>query len=93
MRIELLVAPDCPHASATRMMLAACIDQVGLGTAVLERVGDYPSPTVLIDGINVMTGAPGAPQVQACRRDVPDAPRVLAALRGQAAPPTRPAAS
>lgn len=83
MKVELLVAPDCPHAPAARSMLAECIDQLRLGIAVLERVGDYPSPTVLVDGVDIMTGAPGAPRIQACRLDVPDARRVLAALRGQ----------
>lgn len=51
---------------------------------VVERVGEYPSPTVLVNGVDVMTGATGTPTTQACRLDQPTPQRVLAALRGQA---------
>ena len=37
--------------------------------------------TILVDGVDVMTGAPGMPAMPACRLDAPTAARVLAALR------------
>lgn len=50
-----------------------------LSERVVERVGAYPSPTVLVDGVDVMT--PGAPLIaNACRLDLPIRERVLAAL-------------
>jgi hypothetical protein len=89
-KVELLLAPDCPHASAARAVLNECLDGLGLVVRVCERVGDYPSPTVLIDGVDVMTDARGAAPVPACRLDVPTPSRVLAALRaGTSARPSR----
>jgi hypothetical protein len=87
MDVELLLTPECPHASAARTVLTDCLNQLGLHQPARERVGDYPSPTVLVDGVDVMTGALGVPPVPACRLDVPTAPRVLAALRDRSAAP------
>jgi hypothetical protein len=87
MNVELWLAPDCPHAATARSVLDGCLDRLGLTVAVVERVGDYPSPTVLVDGVDVMTDAPGLPRMQACRLDVPTPARVLAALRDRPAPP------
>jgi hypothetical protein len=88
MKVELLLTPDCPHATAARAVLTDCLDQLGLEVQVWERVGDYPSPTILVDGVDVMTGTVGAPRRQACRLDVPTAPRVLVALRPRSMPAT-----
>jgi hypothetical protein len=87
MKIELLLAADCPHAATARAVLAECLDRLGFDIPVRERVGDYPSPTVLVDGVDVMTGTPGTQHLQACRLDLPTASRVLAALRGRSATP------
>ena len=81
MEIELLLAPDCPNAAAARAVLSRCLRAVGLDVVIKERVGAYASPTVLIDGVDVMTGVAGPVMVQACRLDVPTDERVLAALR------------
>jgi len=94
MRVDLLLAPDCPHAAAARTVLARCLDQLGLDAVVSERVGDYPSPTVLVDGVDVISGSArdtaGPPEPGACRLDVPTAPRILAALRGRRGQPGAP---
>lgn len=81
MNVELLVAPDCPNAAAARAVLVECLDRLGLIVQVRERVGDYPSPTILVDGVDVMTNRPEMPRVRACRLDVPTADRILAALQ------------
>lgn len=83
MHVELLLAPDCPNAATARAVLTECLDRLGLAIPVRERVGDYPSPTILIDGVDVMTDAQGTPAMQACRLDVPTAARVLAALHAR----------
>ena len=80
MTVELLLAPGCPNAATARTVLTECLAALGLDITVAERVGDYPSPTVLVDGVDVMTGAAGTPRVTACRLDVPTRSRVLAAL-------------
>lgn len=81
MTIELLLVPDCPNAATARTVLAESLTALGLDITVTERVGAHPSPTVLVDGVDVMTGVAGAPSAAACRLDVPTAARVLAALR------------
>jgi hypothetical protein len=55
--------------------------QLGLDVAVQEKVGDFPSPTILVDGVDVMTGATGVPAMYACRLDLPTETAVVAALR------------
>lgn len=81
-RVELRHVPGCPHAEAARKVLSACLDRLGLagpgGVKVVELVGDYPSPTVLVDGVDVMGGPPAAGA--ACRLDPPTVQRILAAL-------------
>ena len=87
MRVELLLSPDCPNAPGARRVLADCLHELGLSVDVGEQVGDFPSPTVLVDGVDVMTDAHGVGRAQACRLDVPTATRVLAALRRAAVTP------
>jgi hypothetical protein len=79
--VELLLAPDCPNAPAARAVLTECLDRLGLTVVVRERAGDYPSPTILVDGVDVMNDSQGALGKPACRLDVPTVDRVLAALR------------
>lgn len=81
MRVELLLAPDCPHADAARLVVSRSTNQLGLKVSVAERVGDYPSPTVLVNGRDVMTGSVGVQSIQACRLDVPTISRMLDAMR------------
>ena len=83
MKVELLLAPGCPNAAAARAVLAASLDQLGLAVPVQERVGDFPSPTILVDGVDVVTGRTGTAQVRACRLDLPTTSRLLAALQGR----------
>jgi hypothetical protein len=85
MDIEFLRCPQCPNAAAARSMLTACLRRLDLDVQVRERVGAYSSPTILVDGVDVMTARRGAPSRPACRLDVPTAAQVLAALRHRAA--------
>jgi len=82
MTIELLLAPDCPNASAARAVLTAGLARLGLVVRVRERVGDFPSPTILVDGIDVVTGERIGPAGPTCRLDLPTAAHVMAALEG-----------
>jgi len=84
MDVELLLAPQCPNAAAARRVLTACLRRLNLDLPVRERVGDYPSPTILVDGVDVMTARPGVSAGQACRLDLPTAERVLTALQPRA---------
>jgi hypothetical protein len=84
--VELLTAPDCPNAPAARALLTGCLHRLGLDVRVWERVGEFPSPTILVDGVDVMTGREGGPSMSVCRLDVPTEARVLAALRRPSEP-------
>ena len=56
MRIDLRRHPGCPNAKKLRELLDDCMGALGLNDAVIDAVGDYPSPTVLVNGVDVMTG-------------------------------------
>lgn len=81
MRIELFTAPGCPNADAARAILVGCLTAVGIDVPIIDRVGHYPSPTVLVDGVDVMRPNAAAPMGDACRLDVPTSQRVLDALQ------------
>jgi hypothetical protein len=81
MRIELLTAPDCPHAAPARQVITDCLTSLDLDVPIIDRVGRYPSPTVLVDGVDVMRSEAAPPAGDACRLDLPTPRRVLDALR------------
>lgn len=80
MTVEVLYFEGCPHAAAALALVRRCLARLGLGVTLIEREGDYPSPTVRINGRDVM-GAPATGE-RACRLDVPTEDHVLNALRG-----------
>jgi hypothetical protein len=81
MRIEVLSSSGCPHAAAAKKTVADCLAALGIDVPITERVGRYPSPTVLVDGVDVMRPEAGAAIGDACRLDLPTPHRVLDALR------------
>lgn len=87
MRIELLTSPGCPNAGAAKEMVAECLSALGIDVAIIDRVGRYPSPTVLIDGVDVMRPEAQEPIGHACRLDLPTPQRVLDALRAVGSDP------
>jgi hypothetical protein len=78
--VELLLVPECPNADAARAVLAEAIGRLGVRVAVHERVGDYPSPTVLVDGVDVVSGRLFEQGGAACRMDLPTVSNVVTAL-------------
>ncbi|BBX94970.1 thioredoxin domain-containing protein [Mycobacterium lacus] len=89
MRVELLTAPGCPHASAVKQMVVDCVAELGVAARIIEKVGRYPSPTVLINGIDVMRPEAVAGIGDACRLDLPTLQRVRGALRAHRPDHTR----
>jgi hypothetical protein len=79
LKIELLHVPSCPRVEEARQILRACLGELGLDSVIEERQGPFPSPTVLINGIDVM----GEPEEHGpmCRIDLPDVERITSALR------------
>jgi hypothetical protein len=78
-RIELLHVPGCANLGVGREVLQASLLQLGLDAPVVEREGAFPSPTILVDGQDVM-GRPEADGAS-CRLDVPTRDRVVTALQ------------
>jgi hypothetical protein len=77
-RIEILHSPDCPHVDQARALLRSCLAELQLETPIRDREGDFPSPTILVNGVDVVgrTDIHGA----MCRLDPPTREHVLAAL-------------
>ncbi|MGY0232010.1 hypothetical protein [Longispora urticae] len=70
MKVELRSVPGCPNLPAARDTLRVCLAELDPPVPFTELVGDYPSPSVLVDGTDVMgTTGSGA----ACRLDLPTA--------------------
>jgi hypothetical protein len=78
-RAQLLHVPDCPLVSRVRETLADCLGHVRFPVRVEDLEGAYPSPTLLIDGIDVATGAPPRDEVS-CRFDLPTCAQIVRAL-------------
>ena len=82
LRIQLLSVPDCPLVESARSTLKNSLAQTHVDAIVEELVGDYSSPSILIDGFDV-TGRQRAQGNQpSCRFDVPNQDQILVALRG-----------
>ena len=78
-RIELRHVPECAHVETTRRLLRDVVNALGLKIEIQELEGQYPSPSVLVDGVDVM-GDPGFVG-GGCRLDLPDRLRLETYLR------------
>jgi hypothetical protein len=77
--VELRSVPGCPNLAPVRQVLYASLADLGLSTAVTEVVGDYPSPSILVNGVDVMGASGDGPA--ACRLDLPTSNHIRTALR------------
>lgn len=77
--IELRVVPGCPNLEATREVLQTCLAEAGLAVAVVERIGESPSPSILVDGRDVTSSDPRGPA--ACVLRPPTSDQIRTALR------------
>jgi hypothetical protein len=80
-RIELLYVPGCPLRDRVRAALYECLAETGVRAVIEEREGAYPSPTLLIDGLDVITANPPVGPLR-CRLDLPTREQIHAALTG-----------
>lgn len=80
-RIQILQVADCPLVDRLIDDVEQCLAEAGDDAAVEVLVGDYPSPTLLVDGVDVATGQPltGEPR---CRLDLPSRTQIEAAITG-----------
>jgi hypothetical protein len=80
-RVQLLSVPGCPLVERARAALRSGLATARVIAAVEEFIGAYPSPTILIDGHDVVVGAPPASGRTYCRLDLPTTAHVVAALK------------
>ena len=79
-RVQLLHAAGCPLVDRVRETARRSLVRAGCDVRIEELAGDYPSPTLLVDGVDVVTGRAPDPH-RACRLDLPTEAQVTAALR------------
>jgi len=78
-RIRILQIGGCPLVGPLIDDLESCLAAMDVDEPVEVVVGDYPSPTLLIDGVDVATGQPLTGQPR-CRIDVPTGAQIQAAV-------------
>jgi hypothetical protein len=78
-RIVLLSVPGCPLRDRVRLVLEECLAEAGMTATIEEREGAYPSPTLLIEGLDV-TSAELRIGPPCCRLDLPTRGQIHAAL-------------
>jgi hypothetical protein len=76
--ITILHVPDCPNVETLRKAVERALTTLNLRASVEEIEGGYPSPTLLVNGIDVIP-RPG-PIEAACRLDLPTDAQILDAL-------------
>ncbi len=79
-QVQVLQVPDCPLVDRMLALVEEARVEAGIELDVEVRVGQYPSPTLVIDGLDVASGLP-ASTTACCRFDLPTREQVIAALR------------
>ncbi len=78
LRVCILHIPDCPNVEPLRTEVKKALASVGVSAVIEEVEGPYPSPTLLINGIEV-TGQP-LDAGPACRLDLPTIQQIVSAI-------------
>ncbi|MGH3098961.1 MAG: hypothetical protein ACRDMV_23485 [Streptosporangiales bacterium] len=78
--IRLEHVADCPLVDRVRARLQRALEATGISAVIEEVEGPYPSPTLLIDGLDAVTGRPVGGGV-CCRLDLPTTAQIAAALQ------------
>lgn len=78
-RVQLLHVPGCPLTRRLLDTLDDCLRHMTFAVQVDELEGPYPSPTLVVDGVDVATGA-APPGEICCRFDLPTRAQIATAL-------------
>lgn len=81
-KIQLLFVRDCPLVAKVRSTIHNCLRKLHAGIAIEELVGDFQSPTLLVNDFDVTGEPPAAEGQAACRLDLPNEEQILAAMLG-----------
>ena len=77
--VQVLQVADCALVGRLLALIEEAESETGVQVAVQVLVGDHPSPTLVIDGVDVATGGPVA-TAACCRLDLPTHRQVVDAL-------------
>lgn len=77
--VQLQRVPDCPRADRVRELMRSAAAACGMVVELDELIGEYPSPTVLVDGRDVTGVSPA--EGASCRLDLPTEDQIRAALQ------------
>ena len=80
--ITILHVSECPNVKVLRLLVQRALKTLGLHISVEEIEGPYPSPTLLVNGIDVIPRPNGIDA--ACRLDLPTEAQLLDALTTRA---------
>lgn len=78
-RLQILQVPDCPLVGRLVDEVQACLTDCGVREPLEMVVGDYPSPTLVVDGLDVSTGQP-VRSATCCRFDLPSSAQIREAV-------------
>ena len=78
-RLRILQVADCPLVGRLVDEVRACLTDCGVHEPLDLAVGDYPSPSLVIDGVDVSTGRP-VPAGPCCRFDLPSSEQIRDAV-------------
>ena len=77
--VQVLHIPDCPLVDRLLTLIDDVAAEAGTRVVVRTVVGEYPSPTLVINGVDVATGRPVATNA-CCRLDLPTRQQILRVL-------------
>jgi hypothetical protein len=83
--VQLLSVPGCPLVERARAALQCALAASRIHARVEELIGPHPSPTILIDGHDVVTGGRPTTTEACCRLELPTPAQIVARLRPDAA--------
>ena len=78
LRISILHVPDCPLISRVRETVEVALKNLGAAAAIEEIEGEYPSPTLLIEGVEIAGYPLGSDP--ACRINLPTIEEIATAV-------------
>ncbi|MFD2794506.1 alkylmercury lyase [Promicromonospora vindobonensis] len=79
-QVQVLQVPGCPLVDRLLALVEECRVQSGIDLDVQVLTGQYPSPTLVVEGLDVATGQ-AVMSATCCRLDLPTRAQVLGALR------------
>lgn len=79
-QVQVLQVPGCPLVDRLLTLVEESQARSDVDLDVQVLVGQYPSPTLVVDGLDVATGLPVTTAV-CCRPDLPTREQILNALK------------